>query len=106
MGRPLAMSDEPRPRKILSLKNPPTRPLGPEPLRAKKPAARPPAPAPEPVQYDWKCKPCGTGFSVSPDLADADAVRCPSCNAKLGLAGEFRADPPPAKLRARPAKKA
>lgn len=98
------MSDEPpRPRKILSLKNPPSRPLGPEPVRAAKPA---PPPAPPPVQHDWKCKPCGTGFSVSPDLADSEAVRCPNCNAKLGLAGEFRADPPPAKLRARPARKA
>jgi hypothetical protein len=100
------MSDEPRPRKILSLKNPPTRPLGPEPIRAKKPGRPPPAPAPPPVQYDWKCKPCGTGFSVAPELADADPVRCPSCNAKLGLAGEFRAEPPPAKLRARPGRKA
>ncbi len=97
------MSDEPRPRKILSLKNPPTRPLGPEPVRAKAPEPAPAAPA---VQYDWKCKPCGAGLNVADDLPDDETVRCPNCNARLGVAGDFRADPPPAKLRARPAKRA
>jgi hypothetical protein len=34
-------------------------------------------------------------------------VRCPSCNARLGLASDFRADPPNVeKLRARHLKKA
>jgi DNA-directed RNA polymerase subunit RPC12/RpoP len=91
------MSDEPKRRPILSLKNPPKVVL-PEGLRS-------PAPAPVPVQHDWKCKPCGAGFSVDAALADEVVIRCPSCNAKLGLAGDFRADPPPAKLRARPAAK-
>ncbi len=100
------MSDEPRPRKILSLKNPPTRPLGPEPVRAKPAKPAPAPPAPPAIQYDWKCKPCGAGFNVAPEVPDAEAIRCPNCNAKLGLAGDFRADPPPAKLRARPARPA
>ncbi|MDO8379206.1 hypothetical protein [Phenylobacterium sp.] len=95
------MTDEPRPRKILSLKNPPTRPLGPEPIRPKAP------PPPPPVQtFAWKCKPCGAGFNVGEALADDVVIRCPSCNAKIGLVGDFRADPPPAKLRARPVKPA
>ena len=42
----------------------------------------------------WKCKPCGTSFQVSGDLADEDAVRCPSCNARLGRAGDFLGEPP------------
>lgn len=95
------MSDEPKRRPILSLKNPPkvVLPEGP------KKAAPPPAPPP-PVQHDWKCKPCGAGFSIEASLADEVVIRCPSCNAKLGAVGDFRADPPPAKLRARPTKKA
>jgi hypothetical protein len=96
------MSDEPRPRKILSLKNPPTRPLGPEPLR---PKASAPAPAPPPPQYDWKCKPCGAGLNVPDELPGEETVRCPNCNARLGTAADFRADPPPSKLRARSAKR-
>jgi DNA-directed RNA polymerase subunit RPC12/RpoP len=52
-------------------------------------------------QPHWKCKPCGATFQVSHDLADEDAVRCPSCNARLGKAGEFRANPPPPRVRAR-----
>ena len=95
------MTDEPRPRKILSLKNPPTRPLGPEPIRK---VAPPPAPPPAPV-FAWKCKPCGAGFNVADSLADEVVIRCPSCNAKIGLVADFRADPPPAKLRARPVNK-
>lgn len=91
------MTDEPRPRKILSLKNPPTRPLGPEPIRK----AAPPAPPPAQV-FAWKCKPCGAGFNVGDDLAGDVVIRCPSCNAKIGLVADFRADPIPAKLRARP----
>jgi DNA-directed RNA polymerase subunit RPC12/RpoP len=50
----------------------------------------------------WKCRPCGAGFEVGSDLADEDAVRCPSCNARLGLARDFRHETPNmAKLRAR-----
>ncbi|WP_332765272.1 hypothetical protein [Phenylobacterium sp.] len=89
------MTEEPRRRPILRLKNPP---------KVIVPGA-PPPPSPPPPAHDWKCKPCGAGLSVAAELEDAAEVRCPSCNAKLGTAGDFRADPPPAKLRARPAKR-
>ena len=63
--------------------------------------APPAAPVVKPV-HAWKCKPCGTGFDVGPELADDDAVRCPSCNARVGRAKDFRSDPPTlAKVRAR-----
>ena len=98
------MSDEPKRRPILSLKNPPkvVLPEGPK----KKPARAPAPPAPAPVQHDWKCKPCGAGFSIEASLADDVVIRCPSCHAKLGTVADFRADPPPTKLRARPTKRA
>lgn len=112
------MSDsEPPRRKTLSLKSPVAAPGGPPPLeRMVKPSARttvftPQAAAPEPPPPpaptgDWKCKPCGTRFDPPAELADADSVRCPSCNARLGLASDFRGDPPNlAKLRARWLKK-
>jgi hypothetical protein len=112
------MSDsEPPRRKTLSLKSAVAAPGGPPPLeRMVKPSARtvftphaappPPPPAPRPTG-DWKCKPCGTRFDPPAELADEDSVRCPSCNARLGLASDFRADPPNvAKLRARHLKKA
>jgi hypothetical protein len=51
--------------------------------------------------WRWKCKPCGAALEIGADLADADAVRCPACNARLGRAEQFRADPPDAKVRAR-----
>src|ERR1700722_6756816 len=38
---------------------------------------------PKPKAFDWKCKPCGKGVDVAAELADDDAVRCPSCNARL-----------------------
>ena len=58
---------------------------------------------PPPPASTWKCRPCGTGFTPPVASADEDAVRCPSCNAKLGLAGDFRQDPPNLdRLRARP----
>ena len=92
------MSDEPKRRPILSLKNPP---------KVVVPEARKKAPEPPPaVQFDWKCKPCGAGVLIDEALGDEAVIRCPSCNAKLGTAGDFRADPPPAKLRARPVKHA
>ena len=113
------MSDsEPPRRKTLSLKSAVAAPGGPPPLeRMVKPSARttvftpaaaaPPPPPPVPVVGDWKCKPCGTRFDPPTELADEDHVRCPSCNARLGLASDFRADPPNvAKLRARWLKKA
>jgi hypothetical protein len=75
-------------RPLLKLKTPPSRPV----------AA--PAPAPPPAQ--WRCKPCGTEVVVDPALGEEEAVRCPGCNARLGLARDFRAAPPNlAKLRAR-----
>jgi len=49
----------------------------------------------------WKCKPCGKSLQVDDALADSEAVRCPSCKARLGVAGDFRSEPPGAKLRAR-----
>jgi hypothetical protein len=113
----MSESEPPR-RKTLSLKSPVAAPGGPPPLeRMVKPSARttvftpqaaaPPPPPPVPVVGDWKCKPCGARFDPPAELADEDSVRCPSCNARLGLASDFRADPPNvAKLRARWLKKA
>lgn len=105
------MSDsEPPRRKILSLKSGIAAPGGPKPLeriaRPPRPVVPEPPPPPPPAVGDWKCKPCGTRFDPSPDLADDDSVRCPSCNARLGLASDFRAEPPNVdKLRARWLKK-
>jgi hypothetical protein len=97
---------EPPRRKILSLKSGVVAPGGPKPLeRIARPARAvmpEPPPLPPPAVGDWKCKPCGTRFDPSPDLADDDSVRCPSCNARLGLAADFRSNPPNLeKLRAR-----
>ncbi|HLY80969.1 MAG TPA: hypothetical protein VKQ70_16435 [Caulobacteraceae bacterium] len=80
------MSDKPR-RPTLHLKFAPA-----------VPAAPAPAAAPATV---WKCKPCGKTVPVGPDLDDDASVRCPACNARLGLARDFRQDPPSPKLRAR-----
>lgn len=111
----MSESEPPR-RKTLSLKSGVAAPGGPPPLeRMVKPTARtvivapspPPPPPPAPAVGDWKCKPCGTRFDPPAELADEDSVRCPSCNARLGLAADFRSDPPNlAKLRARHVKKA
>ena len=113
----MSESEPPR-RKTLSLKSPVAAPGGPPPLeRMVKPSARttvftphaapPPEPPPAPPPTgDWKCKPCGAGFSIEASLADDVVIRCPSCNAKLGTVADFRADPPPTKLRARPTKRA
>lgn len=106
------MSDsEPPRRKVLSLKSGVAAPGGPPPLQRLQRPARPvipePPPPPPPATGDWKCKPCGARFDPPADLADEDSVRCPSCNARLGLAADFRADPPRVeKLRARYLKKA
>ena len=105
------MSDsEPPRRKILSLKSGIAAPGGPPPLeriqRPAKPVIPEPPPAPTPATGDFKCKPCGARFDPPAELADEDSVRCPSCNARLGLASDFRADPPNVeKLRARYLKK-
>ena len=91
--KPDLMSDQPKPRKILSLAG--GRPAG---------LAPPPPPL---VQTGWRCKPCGTPVKV-PALEDADPadyVRCTKCNARLGTVGDFHADPPPlSRLRVRSAK--
>jgi DNA-directed RNA polymerase subunit RPC12/RpoP len=51
---------------------------------------------------DWKCRPCGTVLQVLAEIGDDDYVRCPSCNARLGLAKDFRSRPPNVeRLRAR-----
>ena len=93
------MTDKPK-RPILHLKFPPSTPIG-------GPAA--PA-APPPRAMTWKCKPCGKPFQVLAELADEDSVRCPACNARLGLAADFRSEPPNlekvrARLAAEPAPK-
>lgn len=105
------MTDKPR-RPTLSLKNPPppkpvVEPVV-APVAAPKPSAfspRPRAPkreVPAPVVYGWRCKPCGTGFNVPTDLAEDESVRCPACNARLGLLKDFQGDEPNlAKVRAR-----
>lgn len=91
------MVDKPR-RPLLTLK------AGPKPDAAD-PAPAPTSPSAEPAPrvLDWKCKPCGKTFQVPPELPDDEPMRCPACNARLGLAREFRvADPALAKVRARP----
>jgi DNA-directed RNA polymerase subunit RPC12/RpoP len=97
------MTEPPR-RPLLRIKPGVTAPVLPG-LRPAKPAApAKPKPAAK-VLHKWKCKPCGAGFDVPADAAPEDAVRCPSCNARLGKAEDFRADPPLLeKLRARPGK--
>ena len=105
------MTDKPR-RPTLSLKNPPPPKPVPEPVAAAvsvpKPSAfapRPRAPkreVPAPIAYSWRCKPCGTGFNVPTDLAEDESVRCPACNARLGLVKDFQGDDPNlGKVRAR-----
>ncbi len=101
------MTDKPR-RPTLSLKNPPPPKPVVEPVVAPKPAAYSPRPrppkreVPPPVTYGWRCKPCGTGLNVPADLTDEDSVRCPACNARLGLVKDFNGDEPNlAKVRAR-----
>jgi hypothetical protein len=55
------------------------------------PKAIEPAPVPEPAAGlpRWKCKPCGTVLTVAEDLPADEVVRCGSCGARLGKAGEF-----------------
>ena len=97
------MTEPPR-RPLLRIKAGVTAPPMPG-LRTPKPAAPAKPKPPVKVAHRWKCKPCGAGFDVAPELAGDDAVRCPACNARLGKAEDFRADPPNLdKLRARPGK--
>ena len=108
------MTEDPPKRRTLSLKPgvQVTRPLGPQPLiplRAGKPGRPPRAPRPfsppQPVErptHGWKCKPGGAFFDPPAEGPDDEVVRCPDCNARIGVAGDFRQTPPPARLRARP----
>ncbi|MDP1631677.1 MAG: hypothetical protein Q8L66_09695 [Caulobacter sp.] len=108
------MTDQPR-RPILKLKFPPAAPSTPSTATPSRPApagtriwTRPtPAVAPPPPPQElsgprWKCKPCGSGVFLTGMEAETEVIRCPACNAKLGLAGHFLSDPPElARLRAR-----
>lgn len=77
------MTDTPR-RPILSLKFPP----------------KPKAAAVAPTR--WKCKPCGATVTITGAEAPDQDIRCPACNARLGLASSFLVDPPLVeKIRAR-----
>lgn len=76
------MTDAPR-RPILKLKFPPAAPPAPEPS---------PQPAPaEATGERWKCKPCGGVVILTGDEPADQDIRCPACNARLGLAGDFQA---------------
>lgn len=74
------MSEPPR-RRILSLKRPPQATAKSEPRV-------------------WRCKPCGALVEVAVDAAPESIVRCTTCNARLGRAELFLADPP-GRVRAR-----
>jgi DNA-directed RNA polymerase subunit RPC12/RpoP len=107
------MTEDPPKRRTLSLKPgvQVTRPLGPQPLaplRTDKPrpfrSPRPPKES-KPVErpsHGWKCKPCGAFFDPPAEGPDDEVVRCPGCNARIGVAGDFRQTSPPTRLRARP----
>jgi DNA-directed RNA polymerase subunit RPC12/RpoP len=105
------MEDPPK-RKILSLKfavplpgvpeGPGFKPPPKAPARVSAPKP-PPAPAKIAAPAPWKCKPCGKGFDVPASVPDDEDFRCPSCNARLGMAGDFRARNLD-RLRARPGK--
>ena len=113
----------PKPRPILRLKvavQPPTtdfaiktepKPayVAPPKTSSSKTRMKPPPPPvveePEPiVGARWRCKPCGGLVVITDEMVDDEVVHCQNCNARLGLVADFRAEPPPAKLRARPAK--
>lgn len=85
------MSDPPR-RSILKLKNPPARATPPKETSPQKEAAG----------DRWKCKPCGGVVTLTGDESSDAEIRCPACNARLGLAGDFRREDGGGKVRARP----
>ncbi|THD64877.1 MAG: hypothetical protein E8A12_07770 [Phenylobacterium sp.] len=66
---------------------PPRRPV----LHLKNPPARPQTAS---LDVGWRCKPCGASVEIGATLDGQDEVRCPSCNASLGRAEQFRSDPP------------
>ncbi|MFN3520751.1 MAG: hypothetical protein ACK4YQ_00770 [Phenylobacterium sp.] len=98
------MTERPR-RPILHLKLNPDRPppipaVPAAPVKAA--PARPAKPAAPALTGEvWKCKPCGAAIALADMPLEGD-VRCPGCNARLGKAEDFRADPPRTeRLRAR-----
>jgi hypothetical protein len=98
------MSERPR-RPILHLKlnpdRPPPVPVVPGLPPRKVEASAPKPPVPSTTGPAWKCKPCGTTINQS-DMPLEGPVRCPGCNARLGSAEDFLADPPRTeRLRAR-----
>lgn len=85
------MSDPPR-RSILKLKSPPPSAAPPKPIAA---------PAVEAAGERWKCKPCGGLVGLTGAEPPDAEVRCPACNARLGLAGDFHSEAGSGKVRAR-----
>jgi len=99
------MTTEPPRRRILTLKSGIAPKTAEELFGKKRPPPVKAPPPPPPPSFGWKCKPRGKGFDPPAEGPDDEVVRCPNCNARVGVAGDFRADPPPARLRARPVKK-
>lgn len=61
------------------------------------------APPPSRPPSRWRCKPCGGVVVLTGREADTDVIRCPACNARLGVAAKFYGDPAEvARVRARP----
>lgn len=56
---------------------------------------------PTPVGSRWKCKPCGAVVVITGGEAPEDDIRCPTCDARLGIAADFLATPPSTRVRAR-----
>ncbi|WGM39795.1 hypothetical protein [Caulobacter sp. NIBR1757] len=82
------------------MSDPPRRPI----LKLKFPPAAPPRPEPTPVESAgdrWKCKPCGGVVVITGQEPADQEVRCPACNARLGLAGDFQTADGGGKVRAR-----
>lgn len=62
------------------------------------------APKSAPTVSRWRCKPCGAAVEIASDLPADAVIRCPACNARLGMASQFLSDPPQLqRVRARPA---
>ncbi len=73
------------------MSSPPRRPI----LKLKTP------PRPPVVDSRWKCKPCGELVVLTGREPPTDDVRCPACNARLGVAGDFQDASGQTKVRAR-----
>ena len=86
-------------RPILKLKFPPAVPATLPSAATVKTAS---ASASLPSGPQWKCKPCGALIVLTGSEPDDAVIRCPSCNARLGVAAHFKAEAPDtAKVRAR-----